>query len=375
MPERATPPASARRRLPGPVIELGRGVRRWRAKGPRLGNYQPRSTLEVPVHLRSAACVPAVNFHTHLGRWLSPEGTWMEPDVDALVAMMRSCNIKAIVNLDGRWGAELEENLDRYDRAHPGSFYTFCHVDWRLLDERDGSERLVQSLQKSVSAGARGLKVWKDLGTNVHAGGRLVMADDPALAPLWRAAGELGLPVLSHVVDPVAFFRPVDYHNERLEELLRYPQNSRQAGGTQEFDRLLHAFEQVVAAHPGTNFVAAHGYYPENLAHVGAMMDRYPNFHIDLAWVHLQLGRQPRAAAALINAHPDRVLFGTDVFPLRAEMLQTYFRFLETEDEAFAYTAEEPPGSGRWDISGLGLPGPVLSALYRDNALRLLNGA
>ncbi len=43
---------------------------------------------------------------------------------------MDQFNIATVVNLDGRWDDELEANLDRYDRAHPGRVVTFCHVDW-----------------------------------------------------------------------------------------------------------------------------------------------------------------------------------------------------------------------------------------------------
>ena len=79
-------------------------------------------------------CVPAIDAHNHLGRWLSDwvrdDGGWVVEDVGALLALMDETGVEAIVNLDGRWGAELEANLDRYDRAHPGRFFTFCHVDW-----------------------------------------------------------------------------------------------------------------------------------------------------------------------------------------------------------------------------------------------------
>ena len=66
------------------------------------------------------------------------------------------------------------------------------------------------------------------------------------------------------------------------------------------------------------------------------------------------------------------MLFGTDVFPLRGAIFQTYFRFLETEDEAFSYTDEPVAGSGRWPIYGLGLAPEALTKIYRDNARQLL---
>jgi predicted TIM-barrel fold metal-dependent hydrolase len=296
----------------------------------------------------------------------------MQNDVGRVLDLMDSANVAALVNLDGRWGGELEENLDRYDRAHPGRFFTFCHLDWRVLRESDGPDRLVDSLRRSVAAGARGLKVWKDLSTGVNVRGRRVRPDDPVLAAVWEEAGALGIPVLIHVADPLAFFRPVDRHNERLEELLRHPRDSRQHDGVEEFHRLIDSFEHLVASHPRTAFVAAHGLYAENLGHVSEMFDRYPNLCVDVAWVAMQLGRQPRAARALLMKHPDRVLFGTDVFPLRAGVFRVNFRLFETADEAFSYTDEPVPGSGRWPIYGLDLPHSVLEHFYRDNACRLL---
>jgi predicted TIM-barrel fold metal-dependent hydrolase len=192
------------------------------------------------------------------------------------------------------------------------------------------------------------------------------------LDAVWAEAGALGIPVLIHVGDPVAFFQPVDRHNERLEELLRHPRNSQERGGVQEFHRLLDSFEHVVASHPRTAIVGAHGLYAENLERVSSLFDRYPNLSVDIAWVALQLGRQPRAARALLMKHPDRVLFGSDVFPLRAGIFQVNFRLLETADEAFSYTDEAVPGSGRWPIYGLELPRTVLERVYRDNAGALL---
>jgi predicted TIM-barrel fold metal-dependent hydrolase len=370
--EQLPPLAFGRRFVPEPVLEMARVVRKWRARGPHLTSYAPVSTLELPSHTPSRACVPAIDFHTHLGRWLSSKGEWMQPDVGFVVNLMDSCNVASLVNLDGRWGLELEENLERYDWAHPGRFFTFCHLDWRLLNQPDGPDRLVDSLRNSVAAGARGLKIWKDLGMTVEVRGRRILPDDPMLSPVWEEAGALGIPVLIHVGDPLAFFQPVGRHNERLEELLRYPSSSRQRGGLQEFHGLIDSLEHTVASHPRTTIIGAHGFYPENLARVSEMFDCYPNFHIDVAWVAAQLGRQPRAAQALLMKHPDRVLFGTDVFPTRAGIYHAYFRLFETADEAFSYTDDPVPGSGRWPIYGLDLPHSVLEQVYRDNACRLL---
>lgn len=374
MPEPTTslPAPYRRNRVVRAVLPLARRVRSLLRPGPPLTAYDPLCLLVRDEHPVPRASVPAIDTHGHIGRWLTADGGWMEPDVGRLIATMDQLNVTAMVNLDGRWDDELEANLDRYDRAHPDRFLTFCHVDWRLL-QSDGPDALVASLERSARAGARGLKVWRDLGLDVRVGGQLLMPDDARLAPVWEAAGALGLPVLVHVGNPLAFFLPTDRHNERLEEILRHPSVSERRHGPAHFHRLVDALEAVVAAHPRTTFIGAHvGCCAEDLGRVSAMLDRYPNYWIDLA-ARAELGRQPRAAARLVADHADRVLFGADIFPIDPAEYACHFRILETDDEYFSYSAdrEVPAPTGRWAVSGLALPTDVLEQVYAGNARRL----
>ncbi len=302
---------------------------------------------------------------------------WTVPDVSDLISLMKVCNLRAIVNLDGRWGTELEENLDRYDRAYPGRFATCCHVDWEAaVASGDVGRSAAASLRASVAAGAKGIKVWKDLGLHVRdAGGELILPDDARLAPLWEAAADLAVPVFIHTADPVAFFDPIDERNERYEQLHAHPEWSFADPSFPRFERLIDALEGLVAANPDTTFVGVHvGGYAENLGRVGSMLDAYPNYHVDLAARVAEVGRQPRAARELILAHPDRVLFGIDEFPPARENYAIYFRFLETADEHFPHSTEDVPLMGRWAISGVDLPDDVLTKVYADNALRIVPG-
>ena len=212
----------------------------------RLRDWRPESKLVVPGHPIERARVPAVDAHNHLGRWLSAwvsedPDAWTVDDVDGLLRLMDVCNLRAIVNLDGRWGDELEENLDRYDRAHPGRFATFCHVDWTsAVASGDVGRAAAASLRGSVAAGAKGIKVWKDLGLHVRdTDGELLLPDDRRLAPLWDAAAELGVPVFIHTADPVAFFDPLDASNERVDELAEQPEWWFGGRGHPSFDELM----------------------------------------------------------------------------------------------------------------------------------------
>lgn len=347
-------------------------LNRRKARSVRLVDYAPVPKLVLPSTRIERAASPVIDAHNHLGRWLS-RGRWMAPDVGALVAVMDELNVAAMVNLDGRWGDDLEANLERLDRAHPGRFATFCHIDWSGAADAGFTAAAVDGLERAARQGAKGVKVWKDLGRSVRGSdGALLLHDDPRLAPVWDVAGALGLPVLVHVGDPLAFFDPADTANERLEELMRHPSAS-WAGNEIHHRPLLDRFEAAVAAHPGTRFVAAHvGNLAEDLDYVEALLGRHTNVSIDLSGRMAELGRQPRRARRLIVAHPDRVVFGTDTFPVVAEELRTWFRFLETDDEHFAYSTQPIPPQGRWAVSALDLPPDVLAAVYAGNARALL---
>jgi predicted TIM-barrel fold metal-dependent hydrolase len=339
-----------------------------------LREYRPRSSLRVAAHEVPRAAFPVVDAHNHLGRWLTED--WSAPDVGELLAVMDDCGVRTIVNLDGMWGDDLRANLDRYDRAHPGRFVTFCQLDWSTTSERGFGQRLAAQLAKNVDEGARGMKVWKALGLRIHdERDELIMPDDERLDAVWQTAAERGVPVTIHVADPVAFFDPVDERNERLEELLANPDwwfGDRDV--FPPFERIIESFESLVARHPATTFLGAHvACYVEDLDWVDRMLSTYANLHADIAARIAELGRQPRRARELLLKHPERILFGTDLFPPSREIYGIHFRFLETADEHFAYDPEDPPPQGRWAISGLDLPEDVIRRVYTQNAERLIS--
>ncbi|GIJ45466.1 hypothetical protein Val02_23520 [Virgisporangium aliadipatigenens] len=341
-----------------------------------LKDYAPAAALRRPSTVVERPAHPVVDVHNHLGRWLSPDGDWLVRDVDALLSTMDECGVAAVVNLDGRGDEQLAANLERYDAAHPGRFYTFCQLDWSAFQGADPTGALIRQLERAKALGARGLKVWKDLGLVVRdADGALVSPDDERLTDVFAAAGALGLPVLIHIADPLAFFQPLDRRNERVEELAAHPDWWFGGPGMPTFDRLLDALEAVVGRAAGTTFIGAHvGCAAEDLARVDRMLTAFDNYHVDLGGRMAELGRRPRAARQLILDHPDRVVFGTDAFPPSTADYRTWYRFLETDDESFDYAPGcEIPPQGRWQVSALDLPAEVLPALYAGNARRILS--
>jgi predicted TIM-barrel fold metal-dependent hydrolase len=334
-------------------------------------DYQPRSELVVPEHHVPRAKYPVIDAHNHLP---IERLRAQEVDLAQLVREMDMLNVQAIVNLSGGFGDLLKRNIEGLDAAYPGRFHTFCNVDWADVGTYSWAEKACAQLAADVAAGARGLKIFKRLGLEIRdTREELVMPDDPRIADIWDQAGALGIPVLIHVADPRAFFRPLDRFNERWDELHRRPEWLFYGPEYPEFDQLIKALYHLIESHPSTRFITAHvGCYPENLGFVAQMMDRYPNLHTDISARIAELGRVPYSARDWFLKYPERILFGTDQGPT-VSMYQTHFRFLETADEYFDYRASAAiPPQGRWKIYGLYLPDEVLRSAYYGNAQRLL---
>jgi predicted TIM-barrel fold metal-dependent hydrolase len=196
--------------------------------------------------------------------------------------------------------------------------------------------------------------------------------DDERLSPIWDAAGELDLPVLIHVADPVAFFDPIDETNERWEELGEHPDWAFTSPPFPSFMDIMNGFKNLVTRHDSTTFIGAHvGCYGENLGWVGQMLKDCPNYYIDISARLGELGRQPYTARKFFIEYQDRILFGSDMGP-DLDGYRLYYRFLETDDEYFNYNTSDVPLQGRWNVCGLYLPDEVLKKVYSENARRVL---
>lgn len=333
-----------------------------------LRDFWPESNLVVPEHDIRRAKVPAVDAHTHLGKW---RGAWAA-DPGQAVAVMDECNIRCVINLDGRWGDALVESLDRYERAYPGRFATLLNIDFSRASEPGFGAWAADQVEEGVRRGARGIKIFKRLGLHWKGpDGRLLRADDALLKPIWERAARLRVPVLFHIADPKAFFRPLGPTNERWEELQEHPDWHFYGPQFPSFEQLMEQQRNLLAANPDTLFVSAHvASCSEDLAFVSSLLDEYANLNVDISARLAELGRQPYSARAFFLKYPDRILFVLDE-AVKADNYAPYFRFLETADEYFPYKYGERPGQGRWNVYGIYLPDAVLEQVYHANAERL----
>lgn len=354
--------------------------------------FKPKSLLNLEDNTPQQARFPVIDAHTHLFGDVPPS---------ELVGAMDESGVRVFLNVTGNVRLpydesgytierrDLEVYLDTYCRPHPGRFAAFTMSDFARWDELPlfqspenpgGSperwvELCIRHLEEDVERGALGLKVTKELGLKFRDNdGSMLPVDDSRLFPIWRRAGELGVPVLIHTSDPLGFFIPVDAGNEHYQSLQEFVDWSFHDA---EFSKrqLLEQRDHLVAEHPGTRFLCPHvANFPEDLQYVSRFLDLHPNACIDISARIDELGRQPYTARELIVKYQDRILFGSDM-PARPDIYRCYFRFLETRDEYFEYPDYIGRwGHSRWRIYGLGLPDEVLKKIYHENALRLIPG-
>ncbi len=157
--------------------------------------------------------------------------------------------------------------------------------------------RIFERLEAQKAQGAVGVKV--------HPGVQLLRPDHPRCMTIYRACGELGLPVFWHC-------GPVDIETAR----------------GRECSQLKH-YWRAVHEHPETTFV---------LGHSGALqMDqglllaqRYPNVWMEVASQGVSAVKQ-----LLVEAPPERLMFGTD-WPFYHQGMGLAKVLLATEDDAGA---------------------------------------
>jgi len=350
-----------------------------------LKDFRPTCLLKTPTHTPEQARFPVIDAHNHLFGDLPAE---------KLVALMDAVGVRTWVNVTGNTTMPLVGNtysiarrgldhfMEHYARRYPGRFAAMTMADFAqwgdpvLLRDNDFAKRCIEHLEADVEAGALGLKVTKELGLYYrdHAGAMLPV-DDERLAPIWQRAGELKIPVLIHVSDPIGFFSPIDDRNEHYLTLQEFPGWSFCGSHFSKWE-LLEQRNRMIARHPHTTFLLPHvANLPEDLASVGQLLDAHPNVFIDFSARIDELGRQPYTAHDFFVRYQDRVLFGLDM-PVSPEAYRCYFRFLETRDEHFDY----PDYIGRfgvytrWKLCGLDLPDAVLRKVYYENAMHVIPG-
>jgi predicted TIM-barrel fold metal-dependent hydrolase len=270
---------------------------------------------------------------------------------------MDRLNLRLLVNLSGGSGDKLRQGLAAIKNSPaPDRMVLFANVDFENVGPGFGAKAAKQ-LEEDIRAGAKGLKIFKNLGLDVRkTDGTRLKLDDLELGPIWETCARLNVPVLIHT----AWLELALYRGRRYNDRSKYP----------DFEELMGERDRLFAAHPNTKFIAAHmGWHANNLGRLGAMLDRMPNLYAEVGAVLYDIGRQPNTARAFFIKYQDRILFGKDSY--QPDEFPYFWRVFETADEYFDYYRDY---HAFWKLYGISLPDEVLRKLYYQNALKITPG-
>jgi predicted TIM-barrel fold metal-dependent hydrolase len=334
---------------------------------PSIVDYRPHTTLVTEAHLVPRAKYPAIDFHGH------PENRLSSPQTLAdLTSALDGLNVRVMVSADNMSGDRLAQTVKtiagtpQKDRVR-----VLAGIDFRDVGPGWAPKAIAQ-LDADVKAGAVGVgEISKSFGLSIRKrDGSRLRIDDAELDPIWDACARLHLPVFIHTADPQEFFEPIDNHNERWLELSLFPGRRYPPDRFPRFQELMTERDNLFKRHPNVQFVAAHmGWYANDLAKLGQLLDAMPNVSTEVGAVLYDIGRQPRAAHDFFVRYQDRILFGKDAF--QPSEYPYYWRVFETKDEYFDYYRDY---HAFWKLYGIDLPDVVLKKVYYKNALRLAPG-
>ncbi len=283
---------------------------------------------------------------------------------------MDEAGIEKTVILTGATGARFDALVELYLKRYPTRFQLFCGIDTTDIDKPDYPQRAAAELERCYRKGARGTGELSDkgLGFGGTAGiprDKRLHPNDPRLDLFWDKCAELKIPANIHVSDHPSAWQKPDVYQERTPDYQHFNQTGKDVPAYQE---LIVMRDKAIAAHPRTTFIACHlGNQGNDLSAIGKVLDQFPNLYLDISARDYEVGRTPRAALKFLTKYRDRVLFGTDMGRELA-MYRAWWRLLESADEFM-------PGRVWWRYYGLELPPPVLEALYRGTAKKVLSAA
>ncbi|MHB1023935.1 MAG: amidohydrolase family protein [Acidobacteriaceae bacterium] len=245
----------------------------------------------------------------------------------------------------------------------------------------DFAARAIHGINQDFADGAIAVKIWKNVGMEIKdTKGNYILPDNPALEPIYKDIAAHHKTLIAHLADPDTIWAPPnpnapDYHYyTNNPELYMYNKP-----GAPSKKIILQARDRIVAMNPGLRVVGAHlGSMETDFDGLGARLDRYPNFAVDMAARLVYIAMLPRdKAIVFITKYQDRLIYGTDdTLPDAGDAPQETVKEMAEDyarDWRFLATSKDVIYHGK-KVQGLALPLPILHKLYHDNAVKWFPG-
>jgi len=242
----------------------------------------------------------------------------------------------------------------------------------------------IDYIDKVKSRGARGLKVWKNIGMEFRdQDGTLIMIDHPRLRPIFDHIDQAGLVLIGHLGEPKNCCLPLEQmavKNDRnyFERHLEYHMFLHPEMPT--YEQQIAARDRMLSQHNNLKFIGAHfGSIEWSVEELGRFLDRFPNASVDTAARIGQLQYQSQMDREKVQTfmihYQDRIIYGTDLtfappvasqalFASATQRWQRDWNYFCTDQSISVPELDSP-------VKGLKLPRAVVDKIYYQNTKRL----
>lgn len=310
-------------------------------------------------------------------------------DIPGFTDMMKENNLH-FINIcvraqDFEYIQRMEGIAEQLSQKYSDFYHFASTFDLSGRDDPQYGADVARWLDKSFEAGAVMTKIWKEVGMEIkNRDGEFIMPDDPIFDPVYAHLAKVGKPLIAHLAEPIAAWRPLDPNGVHYGYYSNNPEwHFYGKEGVPGYEQIIEARDNILEKHPDLIFIGAHlGSMSHDVDEVAKRLDVYPNFYAETGGRTKGLSRQsPEKVRQFFLKYKDRLMYGTDIGrvpgkhdPIPPERIEAY---LQSVVERYKLDYEYYAGSGMIEYRGktvqcLGLPADVLEAYFNQNAQRIL---
>lgn len=277
---------------------------------------------------------------------------------------------------------EQQDYILHHQKQFSGRLYHLTTFETIARNDSDWHKSVLKYLQSSISKGAVGIKVWKNIGMALKDGaGKFIQIDDPMFDPIFDFLVEHGIPVCGHIGEPKNCWLSLDemtvnndkeyYRNHPEFHMYFHPEFP-------SYEELVESRDRLLEKHPKLKFIGAHlGSLEWSVNELAKRLDRFPGMAVDLSSRMCHLQHQSiegwQKVYDFFIKYQDRILYGTDTQTEKSddqEKLAEEVHELWVEDWQYLTTDDEMEVSKvNGKFKGLKLPKSVVDKIYYHNAI------
>lgn len=323
--------------------------------------------------------------------------THYEQNPDFLMPLLKKWNVETSMMIETINAGPDEEpdrtrwrNMVDLHQRYPERMALCTSFDASKIGEPDFAEQTIAQLKKDIAKGAVAVKIWKNIGMIYKDdSGTYIQVDDPRFRPIWDFLADQNIPVVAHIGEPRAAWRPLDPESPHYTYYKNHPQyHNYKDSDVPSWQTIMDARDRWLEQNPDLTVIGAHlGSMAYDADEIAKRLDKYPNFYVDTAERFGDLVIQPSDKVRnFFIEYQDRILYGTDAHgfpPLDAlseeelaeqretlrQTFQQHWNYL-TRSDSMTFKKSVAPFTA--ETRGLDLPQDVLLKVYSQNAERLI---